>query len=156
MKIYFSGSIRGGRDYKELYLKIVEWLRAYGTVLTEHVADVQLSSYGEHALSDEAIYARDMAWLNESDVVVAEVSVPSLGVGYELGEAVRAQKPTLCFFRAGSEDRLSAMVSGSPGIKVVTYKTEEDIKNAIGTYLENIPSRVARHAARAQGARERQ
>ena len=127
--------MRGGRDYKGLYLKIVEWLRAYGTVLTEHIANVQLSSYGEHALSDQAIYARDMAWLDESDVVVAEVTMPSLGVGYELGEAVRAHKPTLCFFRTDSEGRLSAMVSGSPGIKVVTYKTEEDIKSAIDLFF---------------------
>ena len=72
-----------------------------------------------------------MAWLDESDVVVAEVTMPSLGVGYELGEAVRAHKPTLCFFRADSEGRLSAMVSGSPGIKVVTYKTEENIKTRL-------------------------
>ena len=39
MKIYFSGSVRGGRDYKKLYSKIVEWLGAYGTVLTEHIAN---------------------------------------------------------------------------------------------------------------------
>lgn len=37
-KIYFAGSIRGGRQDADLYLRIVEQLKIYGTVLTEHVA----------------------------------------------------------------------------------------------------------------------
>ena len=46
MRIYFAGSIRGGRDDVQLYLKIVKLLQRYGTVLTEHVADPQLESCG--------------------------------------------------------------------------------------------------------------
>ena len=37
MKIYFAGSIRGGRDEEENYLKIIKHLAKYGDVLTEHV-----------------------------------------------------------------------------------------------------------------------
>ncbi|MEM7514802.1 MAG: nucleoside 2-deoxyribosyltransferase, partial [Bacteroidota bacterium] len=47
MNIYFAGSIRGGRDDKELYLEIIQLLTEYGTVLTEHVADPSLTSWGE-------------------------------------------------------------------------------------------------------------
>lgn len=46
MRIYFAGSIRGGRDDVQLYGKIVKLLQRYGTVLTEHVADPQLESFG--------------------------------------------------------------------------------------------------------------
>ena len=37
MKIYFAGSIRGGREEEETYLKLIEHLATYGQVLTEHV-----------------------------------------------------------------------------------------------------------------------
>jgi 2'-deoxynucleoside 5'-phosphate N-hydrolase len=50
MKIYFAGSIRGGRDDKELYLDIIKWLGKYGTVLTEHIGDATLSALGEHTV----------------------------------------------------------------------------------------------------------
>ncbi len=45
MKIYFAGSICGGRDDKELYLEIIKKLTSFGTVLAEHVGDKNLSSH---------------------------------------------------------------------------------------------------------------
>ena len=44
-KIYFAGSIRGGRDDKEIYAQMIAYLNKYGTILTEHVADQKLTSY---------------------------------------------------------------------------------------------------------------
>lgn len=46
MKVYFCGSIRGGRDDVELYGKIITELKKYGTVLTEHVSDQKLDATG--------------------------------------------------------------------------------------------------------------
>lgn len=46
LKIYFAGSIRGGREDVQLYAKIVRLLQRYGTVLTEHVADTALLESG--------------------------------------------------------------------------------------------------------------
>mgnify|MGYP006130978695 FL=1 len=37
MRIYFAGSIRGGRDEEANYLKIITYLTNFGQVLTEHV-----------------------------------------------------------------------------------------------------------------------
>ena len=39
--IYFCGSIRGGRQDQALYAKIIDTLKTYGTVFTEHVGDPQ-------------------------------------------------------------------------------------------------------------------
>lgn len=61
MKIYFAGSIRGGRDDKELYLEIINLLGKYGKVLTEHIGDKTLSALGEDGPTDKYIYDRDMA-----------------------------------------------------------------------------------------------
>nr|XP_025846964.1 2'-deoxynucleoside 5'-phosphate N-hydrolase 1 [Vulpes vulpes] len=72
------------------------------------------SSTGEEAAGgDRLIYERDLAWLQQADVVVAEVTQPSLGVGYELGQAVALNKRILCLFRPQSGRVLSAMIRGA-------------------------------------------
>lgn len=45
--LYFCGSIRGGREDRELYQRIVSRLRRFGAVLTEHVAAAELGARGE-------------------------------------------------------------------------------------------------------------
>ena len=116
MKIYFAGSIRGGRKDAEIYLQLVDELHKYGEVLTEHVATI-----GEEDMSDGEIFVRDLEWLTNCDAVVAEVTVPSLGVGYEVGIAQSLGIPVLCLYRPASQRRLSAMLSGNPGVRVAEY-----------------------------------
>jgi nucleoside 2-deoxyribosyltransferase len=121
LKIYFAGSIRGGRDDAALYRQIIVLLAEYGEVLTEHVGDADLASTGEEGLSDEAIYARDMAWLAEADTVVAEVTVASHGVGYEIARAEVLGKPVLCLYRPSAGRWLSAMLAGNPALRCEMY-----------------------------------
>ncbi|XP_074531482.1 5-hydroxymethyl-dUMP N-hydrolase-like [Halichoeres trimaculatus] len=130
MKIYFCGSIRGGRDDVDLYQRIVKKLQSYGTVLTEHVSSSELSERGEDASteSDKAIHDRDVEWLQQSDVVIAEVTQPSLGVGYELGRALDMKKKIFCLFRPSSGRRLSAMIRGADDgnmFVVIDYREDE-------------------------------
>ena len=128
MKIYFAGSIRGGRYDVDLYLQIIEHLKKYGEVLTEHVGDKNLALLGEDGVKDDYIHNRDLEWFLQSNVVVAEVTTPSLGVGYEIGRAVENQKRALCLYRPQDGKRLSAMIAGSPGVTNAEYKTLEDAK----------------------------
>ncbi|KAA0717648.1 2'-deoxynucleoside 5'-phosphate N-hydrolase 1 [Triplophysa tibetana] len=115
MNIYFCGSIRGGRQDVNIYQRIVKQLQKYGNVLTEHVSYDSLSDKGEDFVlnGDKAIHDRDMKWLMMSDVIVAEVTQPSLGVGYELGHAMAMKKRVLCLFRPSSGKVLSAMIRGA-------------------------------------------
>ncbi|XP_048864641.1 2'-deoxynucleoside 5'-phosphate N-hydrolase 1 [Brienomyrus brachyistius] len=115
MRIYFCGSIRGGRQDIDIYQRIVHKLQSYGQVLTEHVSRSDISEMGENAgvQGDKAIHDRDVQWLTTSEVVVAEVTQPSLGVGYELGRAVAMNKRILCLFRPSCGRVLSAMIRGA-------------------------------------------
>ena len=133
MKIYFAGSIRGGRDDVDIYLKLVEELARYGEVLTEHVATV-----GEEDLSDDDIFARDLGWLIGCDAVVAEVTTPSLGVGWEIGVAQERGIPVLCLFRRSEGRRLSAMLSGNPGVTAVEYAEVLEAAVAIDGFFETL------------------
>lgn len=135
MKIYFAGAIRGGRDDRDLYLQMITLLQKYGEVLTEHVGDPKLSEMGEQT-HETFIFNRDMSWLRDSDVIVAEVTTPSLGVGYELGLAKTLGKKILCLYRPFPQKSLSAMVRGNPAFKVEEYQTIEDAEEIIKKFFQ--------------------
>ena len=122
MKIYFAGSIRGGRADAELYHRIIEFLKLSHTVLTEHVGNLNL----QESATDQEIYAQDTAWLREADVVIAECSNPSLGVGYELAYAERYGKTVHIFYNKG-RGGLSAMLTGDSYFVIHPYAVEEEI-----------------------------
>ena len=134
MKIYFAGAVRGGRADVGLDLEFVELLRQYGQVLTEHVADDQLSALGE-ASDDSAIHDRDLAWLREADCLVAEVTTPSLGVGFEIGKATGWGIQVLCLYRPGDNRALSALIRGSDRITLREYQSASDAKAIFEEYF---------------------
>lgn len=137
MKIYFAGSIRGGRDDAPLYMEIIRHLQNYGQVLTEHIGDKNLQSSGEE-ISVKTIHDRDMDWVRESNLVIAEVTTISMGVGYELGRSVEMKKKILALHRNVEGRRLSAMIAGSEGIIVKNYNNLEEAKEIIDEYVKNI------------------
>ena len=67
-------------------------LRGY-EVLSEHVADPQLEKI-ESSMTEQEIFARDMDQLENSVCLIAEVSIPSIGVGYEVCSAVPKGHPS--------------------------------------------------------------
>lgn len=85
-KIYFACSIRGGRDDAELYAQLVAHIKTQAIVLSEIFADGKLTVSGSSGNSQD-IYAKDIAWVKEADIIIAEVTNPSLGVGYEIAYA---------------------------------------------------------------------
>jgi len=135
MKIYFAGSIRGGRDDIDLYVEIIKYLKNYGEVLTEHISDKKLTSLGE-GLDDRVIHDRDLKWVFSSDVVVAEVTSPSLGIGYEIGRALEKGIKVLCLYRTQEGKRLSAMIAGCPNLVLKQYKTIDEVKKIIDNYFK--------------------
>lgn len=133
LKMYFAGSISGGRDDVFLYAKIIESLKQYGEVLTEHIGDISLlTSETERGKTVEDIYRDDTSWLSESSVIVAEVTQPSLGVGYEIGLAESLGKRVICLFRKNSAKNLSAMISGNPKVEVFEYEKVEELEELFG------------------------
>lgn len=136
MKIYFAGSIRGGRDDKELYGSVIAEVQKYGVVLTEHIGSLDLTEQGE-TFTESYIFERDMGWVREADVIIAEVSTPSLGVGYELGQAQAMGKPILCLYRPCEGKRLSAMVAGNLHNDIREYQSIEDVREILADYFKN-------------------
>jgi hypothetical protein len=137
-KIYFCGSIRGGRQLADGYQKIIGMLQEHGQVLTEHLGSDREVLEKDRLLSDKEIHNRDLQWIMESDLVVAEVTVPSLGVGYEIGRSVHLGKPVLCLFDAASEQPLSAMIAGCSEVKLFRYNRFDELPSRISKYIMSL------------------
>ena len=127
-------------NYRKLFnvfcksLLSLDLLKKYGEVLSEHVANKSISSYGEK-FAKNYIYERDVNWLLQSDAVVAETTTASTGVGYEVARAEDAGKKILCLWRETSDSRPSAMVLGNNHITIKQYKTLDDLKIIFDDFL---------------------
>ena len=127
--IYFCGSMRAGRQDVQLYGRLVTALGRWGEVLTPFVADPAITELdSECDGGDGAIHQRTMDLLQRADVVVAEVTVASHGVGYEIGRAVGLNKKVLCLYRPQEGKLLSAMIRGldnGSNMRTIDYSTEQ-------------------------------
>ncbi len=134
-KIYFAGSIRGGREDAELYGRLIDYMKKQNTVLTEHIGTPELNVLERGRDGDAAIYNRDIEFLEESDIVVAECTTPSLGVGYELAFAEKLCKPCYVFYDK-TRVQLSAMISGDPYYAIFPYESESEIYPILERIIE--------------------
>ena len=137
MKIYFAGSIRGGRKDAKLYNQIIGHLKTIGKVLTEHIGNTNLSHLGEQS-DKQYIHDRDLKWITECDIMIAEVSTPSLGIGYKIKDAITKNKKILCLYHPQENKKLSAMIDGSPNITNKSYANLDQAKQAINEFLETL------------------
>lgn len=132
-KIYCAGPISGDTTYAENYKKIIELVKSFGCTPL-HEPDLKPN----YKLTDEEIYRRDINWIDDSIGVIAEVSGPSLGVGFEIAYSLFVlKKPVLALYHE-SVPRLSAMIKGcdSPLLSVQKYKNEVDLEKFIRIYLQ--------------------
>jgi len=139
VNIYFACSITGGRNFESVYQTIVHALVKDGhEVPTAHLAESGVGAV-EAVIPPGEVYERDVTWIRECDVLVAEVSVPSHGVGYEIGFALGLQKPVLALYQDGC--KVSKMISGNPdsNLTVKLYRTSEDAIQIMRNFLLNTP-----------------
>lgn len=136
MNIYFSCSITGGRKDQHIYEKIVKFLLDEGhQVPTAHLASKNLM--GNETLIDAVdVYRRDLGWVSECDVLVAEVSTPSHGVGYEIAAAVFQGKGVICCHEM--DVKISKIISGNTNknLHVFAYRDEEQLIKELKKYLK--------------------
>ena len=136
MKIYFACSISGGRQCEDVYQKLVQVLLSMGIdVPTAHIAETGIEEIDALEKPGD-IYQRDVNWIEDSDLLIAEVSTPSLGVGYEIGYALDLGLPVLCLY-----DRsvvVSKMITGNPHplLTVENYRDWQEAEEIVREYVQ--------------------
>jgi hypothetical protein len=134
MNIYCAGAIKGDISYQSFYKNIVEYLCETG-----HMAYSELNKelFTSGSLTDREIFTRDVQWIKESQLMIAEISGPSLGVGFEISFALYVLNiPVLaCYhFDAG---KVSSMITGctSDLLTVKSYTSIEELKVLIDNFI---------------------
>lgn len=134
MKIYFAVPVISEKSSLVPYREIAEFLKEIGhEILTEHLLE-QNSWEKESTLPREFIFRRDTSWIESSDVLIAEVSTPSTGIGFEIAYAVNLKKKVLCLALEGV--KVSAMVEGNPDLCFIRYKNSQEALEALEGFLE--------------------
>lgn len=136
-KIYFACSIRGGGDTSN-YVTILDAAKNAGAEVISEIFVHDALNFGGSPLPDDQIYERDTAMIRDCDAVIAEVTNPSLGVGYELASAENLAKPILCLFDEHSDKKLSPMIAGNRYFTTKNYASNESIAATVEKFLRSL------------------
>lgn len=142
-KIYFACAITGGRDHAHVYQDIVDEIKANGMhVLSEMFADKSVeASQGlgiKQGMAPAEIWEWDLNWLREADGIIAEITQPSLGVGYEIAKAHEWNKPVLALYHPQPGRKPSSMIVGSPNVLLYSYEDIAETKTVIAEFLARL------------------
>jgi Nucleoside 2-deoxyribosyltransferase len=130
MKIYFGFTVAGDRSSIDTARKVVHQLEEMGhEVLTRHLVSDNAWE-ADRSVSPQDVYRRDMAWLGQCEVFIAEVSGSSFGLGFETGYVLGAtSKKVVLLYRRDVEQRVSLLITGNthPNCTLVPYANLEEV-----------------------------
>jgi hypothetical protein len=143
MKIYFGFTVAGNRSSVEAATKILAVLQSMGhDVLTKHL--VQENAWeADRRVAPQEIFARDMNWLAECDLFLAEVSGSSFGLGFETGYLLGATaKKTILFYARSAEQNISLLITGNThrNCILVPYSRLDELEELIRKWVSPLES----------------
>jgi nucleoside 2-deoxyribosyltransferase len=134
MKIYFGFTVAGDRSTIGAARKVVQLLEGLGhEVLTRHLVDDDAWE-ADRRISAQDVYRRDMAWLEQCEIFIAEVSGSSFGLGFETGYLLGAtNKRVILLYRRELEHKVSLLIRGNShaNCTLVPYATVEEAEEFI-------------------------
>jgi 2'-deoxynucleoside 5'-phosphate N-hydrolase len=115
LKVYFTASTSHNGELISYYKKLLDHIKKHSVEILsgDQVVNKKVLSQDKQLTSLE-IYSREKMMIDQSDIVIAEVSKPSLGVGSEIVYALSANKPVLAMVRTDFEDKISPILLGNP------------------------------------------
>ena len=134
MIIYCAGPIKGDTTFQKFYLKIIDFVESEGHT---PLAGISAGLTAANPLTDKQIYKRDLKWIDGSKIMIAEISAPSLGVGFEIAYAVYQKKMPVLALVNDTVKNVSAMITGCDSnlLTVAKFRDTEDLKEIIRSYI---------------------
>jgi nucleoside 2-deoxyribosyltransferase len=131
MKIYFGFTVAGDRSSMVAARKIVELVDQMGhEVLTRHLVEDNAWE-ADRLITPKEVYLRDMKWLEQCDLFIAEVSGSSFGLGFETGYLLGATtKKVVLFYRRDVETKISLLITGitHPNCRLAPYSDLNEVE----------------------------
>jgi hypothetical protein len=135
MIVYCAGAVKGDTSYRESYEEIIEIVKRNGYSALSELNPEFKSAF---PLNVKQVFQRDIKWIEKSSVMIAEISGPSLGVGFEISYALYVREiPVLALYDAEAEN-ISAMISGcdSELLYLKTYNNDKELEEIILSFLK--------------------
>jgi nucleoside 2-deoxyribosyltransferase len=125
MRIYLACTVRGDRGGVAAGRAICERLERHGhEVLTTHLLADNVET-AESQLTEEHVFRRDLDWLGACDVLVAEASGSSYGVGFEvgyvLGRAHATGQRVVLLYDRSRQHAISRLITGNRDAACTTF-----------------------------------
>lgn len=146
MNIYLACTVRGDRGAVGAIRLLADLLEQLGhTVLTRHLLLDDVDAQ-EGQLSEREVFERDLRWLEAADVLIAEASGSTYGVGFEVGyvvgRAARTTQRTLLLYDAARRPFVSRLIAGNthPACTTYPYRDTEDLLQFVRVFLAERPA----------------
>jgi hypothetical protein len=148
VRVYLACTVRGDRAGLEAARAAASRLRALGhEVLTSHLLEDRVDE-AEAGLTETEVFARDLRWLQACDLLVAEASGSTYGVGFEVGYVTgrvsASRQRVIVLFDASRRGAISRLVSGyqSPNGVAFGYRTVAEVEEFIDRECARADSRT--------------
>lgn len=129
MNIYFVASIAGKATYAAQYVAIVEAAKTLGhTVIEDTLNPEHPDVYNLTPKEKVSFYKKVLRWITASDMVIAETSHSSLGVGHEISLALERNKPVIVLYTDGFAPHF---LEGRESHNLYIAKYTDDILNEV-------------------------
>ena len=137
MIIYCAGPIKGDITFQKFYLEIIDFVESEGHT---PLAGISAELTSTNPLTDKQVYRRDLKWIDGSKMMIAEISGPSLGVGFEIAYAVYHKKMPVLALANNTVKYVSAMITGCDSnlLTIAKFRDAEDLKEIIRTYIKEL------------------
>jgi nucleoside 2-deoxyribosyltransferase len=134
MKVYFGFTVAGDRSSVATARRMVELLEGMGhEVLTRHLIEDNAAQM-DRSIPAEAVFERDMNWLRQCDIFIAEVSGSSFGLGFETGYVLgSSNRQAVLFYRREAAPRISLLITGNahPNCLLAPYSEPEEMETRL-------------------------
>lgn len=145
MNIYLACTVRGDRGGLAGARALADLLeRAGHVVMTRHLLadDVEAA---ESTLTERAVFERDVRWLDAADLLIAEASGSSYGVGFEvgyiLGRSAQTAQRVVLLYHADRAAYVSRLIAGNthPACTTYPYRDAADLLRFVETLIAPVP-----------------
>jgi 2'-deoxynucleoside 5'-phosphate N-hydrolase len=132
MKIFFTYKSKGSIDTPEKLKKIEEYLEKKSILLSKDIRNSNVKYSGE-SMENYDIFNKNINLIKESDIVIADVSIPSLGVGYLINYSKNLNKKIICLYEVQVKQELSLIINGDKDLKIIKYNNLDDLFSELGS-----------------------
>ena len=135
MKVYFTASVRGKKDFDENYDYIYNVIEDLGHKnIDDLILRIDADGFYKGSHKDQVkLYKQTIDDIKKCDVVVLEVSIHSLSMGFVMQKALELGKPVVSLYMPGC-DPYFAMGVDNEKLQVIEY-SKSNLKKVLSVAL---------------------